>query len=215
MTDNSKKKSRKTSLKKKMIYYFLLIAIANIFVAGEIIYEIKSHFYLENIKTELSLLEPGTSPAQLISNIMDKLAKKFVIMVLILTIVSAVILFLFVIQIAAPLQYLIDKAEKISNGDLSIKIDIKTNDEIAELGWLINDLSVNMQEVVAQLKRMIDQLEKIIALHKENIYNNPEMGSCFEEETEAMTAMLNELTLLNQYYILFSIENLIKNIELE
>lgn len=189
-----------------MIFYFLLIAIANIFVAGEFIMEINSAGYRSGILSEVQSIKKGEKPPEHIYTMIDSLAKKFAIMILILIIVSAVVLFLFVIQIASPIQYMIDQAGRMSEGDLSIRIKIRSNDEIAVLGKLINDLSINLQEVVAQLDRMITNLSEAVDMHTANLKSFPNITSYFDEETKMFYHILREFKLLKEAFILFTID---------
>jgi methyl-accepting chemotaxis protein len=206
------KKIRTSSLRKRMIFYFLLIAIANVFVAGEFVWEIKSSAYRSKVLSEVTSIKKGINPPEHIYITLDDLALKFLIMILILIIVSAVVLFLFVIQIASPIQYMINQAAKMSEGDLSIRIQIKSEDEIAVLGNLINDLSINLQEVVAQLERMVTNLETAVNLHEDNLKNFPNIKSYFDQETEMLRNILREFKLLKDTYILFTIDSLLNNI---
>ncbi len=208
-----REKKRKTSLRKKMIFYFLLIAIANVFVAGEFVWELKSDSYRAEVLEEINRIKKDEKPAEHAYVILDRLARKFVIMILILIIVSAVVLFLFVIQIASPIQYMINMADKMSDGDLSLRIDIKSRDEIAVLGKLINDLSINIQELVAQLERMACEFEEAVAMHEDNLKNFPNARSYFTEETERLHKILKEFRLLKDMYVLFTLQSMIDNIQ--
>ncbi|MCP4133464.1 MAG: HAMP domain-containing protein [bacterium] len=203
---------KKTSLRKKMIFYFLLIAIANVFVAGEFVWEIKSKGYRDAVVSEVNQIKEGKAAPEHIYVILDNLAQKFVIMIFILIIVSAVVLFLFVIQIASPIQYMINQAKKMSEGDLSIRVEIKSKDEMAVLGKVINDLSINLQEVVAQLERMVFNLERAVILHRSNLKQFPNIRSYFDEESEMLETILKEFRLLKDAYILFTIDSLMKNV---
>ena len=210
--DGSKKSS---SLRKQMIFYFLLIAIANIFVAGQFIWEIHSKSYRAQVIQDVNEIKSGQKPVEHIYTTLDKISRKFVIMTFILIVFSAVVLFLFVVQIATPIQYMINQASKMSEGDLSIRIEIKSNDEIAVLGNLINDLSINFQEVLAQLERMVHDLEKLSKVHKHNIKQFPNIRSYFDEESEIMERIIKEFKLLKDTYILFTIDSMLKNLNIE
>ncbi len=197
---------RPTSLRKRMIFYFLLIAIANLFVAGEFVIEIQSEGYRQGIVREVESIRKGEKPVEHIYGVLDTLARKFVIMVSILIIVSAVVLFLFVVRVASPIQYMIDQAGRMSEGDLSIRIRIKSGDEIAVLGNLINDLSINLQEVMAQLERMTGSLKRAVDLHRENVRSFPNIRSYFDEESQLLDQVLREFELLKEAYVLFTID---------
>jgi len=132
-------------------------------------------------------------------------------MILVLIIVSAAVLFMFIVRIASPIQYMINLARKMSEGDLSIRIDVKTRDEIAILGRLINDLSVNLQEVVAQMERMVHNLERALEIHEINVRSFPNIRSYMDEETELLRKIVKEFRLLKDAYTLFTIESMIGN----
>lgn len=205
--------SRSTSLRKRMIFYFLLIAIANVFVAGEILWELKSESYRKNLTHEISLIKDGSKPVDHIYTIIDNLSRKFVIMILILIVVSAVVLFLFVWQIASPIQYMINQAEKMADGDLSIRIDIKTEDEIAVLGKLINELSINLQEVVAQMERMVYELIESVDNFNKSLEERPLKLSVIKNQLSVLTMHIKNLELLKDTFVLFTIESLKNTIE--
>ena len=210
---SNKDKSKGTSLRKKMIFYFLLIAIANIFVAGEILWEIKSTDYRTTVTQEVTLIKEGARPVTHVYTILDDLSRKFVIMILILIVVSAVVLFLFVWQIASPIQYMINQAEKMADGDLSIRIDIKSKDEMAVLGKLVNELSINLQEVLAQLERMAADMHVAIELFKEDLGQRPIKLSTITHNIAKIESHLKKLDILKDMFVLYTIESFKKNID--
>jgi methyl-accepting chemotaxis protein len=203
--------SRKSSLKKRMIFYFLLIALATVFVAGEILREIKSEGYRERIVRDVTLIKDGAGAAAHINAIMDSLSRKIVVMILILIVVSAVILFMFVWQIASPIQYMVDQAQKMADGDLSIRIDIKSEDEIAVLGNLINELSVNLQEVVAQVERMVYDLKEDLEDFNRNLEDRPIRLSVINRNIAMIDSNVRKLEMLKDAFVLYTIESLKKN----
>ncbi|PKL38536.1 MAG: hypothetical protein CVV44_11685 [Spirochaetae bacterium HGW-Spirochaetae-1] len=204
---------KKTSLRKRMIFYFLLIAIANVFVAGEFLWEIKSDRYRDKVTKEVMLIKEGKRPVEHIYTALDSLASKFIVMILILILVSAVVLFMFVWQIASPMQYMIDQAGKMAEGDLSIRIDIKTEDEIAILGNLINDLSINLQEVVAQLERVVFDLQDNLETFQGALAERPIRLSTIKMNIDKLTRDVKQLELLKDTFVLYTIESLRNNID--
>jgi len=195
-----------------MIFYFLLIAIANVFVAGEFLWEIKSERYRERVTREVMLIKEGKQPVEHIYTALDSLASKFIVMILILILVSAVVLFMFVWQIASPMQYMIDQAGKMAEGDLSIRIDIKSEDEIAILGNLINDLSINLQEVVAQLERVVFDLQDNLGTFRGALEERPIRLSTIKMNIDRLSHDVKKLELLKDTFVLYTIESLRKNI---
>lgn len=189
-----------------MIFYFLLMAIANIFVAGEIIIEIRSDSYRESITEQVNLIKDGVAPVSHIYKVLDTLTRKFVIMILILIVVSAVILCMFVWQIASPIQYMINQAAKMADGDLSISINIKSSDEIAVLGKLINDLSVNLQEVVAQMSSILNDLKEDMTMFHTATEERPLKLSVIMKNLDMIDGTVRKLEMVRNMFVLYTID---------
>jgi methyl-accepting chemotaxis protein len=195
----------KSSIRKRMIFYFLLIALANLFVAGEIIFEMRSDTYRNEVLNQMYDIAENNEEPEIIFTILDDLIKKFSVMIVILIVVSAVILFLFVVQIASPLQYMITKARIMANGDLSQKVEIKTNDELADMGNLVNDLSTNLQEVIAQLENISDDMKNVANLHSLTIQKHKVLPVLFKVETEKIHRILQNMILLKSSFTLYRV----------
>jgi HAMP domain-containing protein len=78
----------------------------------------------------------------------ERLRSKAILMVAIIILVMVIVLTMFIKHITEPLQHMIDKSQKISSGDLSQTIRIEANNELAELGNVINEMSSNLQEII-------------------------------------------------------------------
>jgi methyl-accepting chemotaxis protein len=61
---------------------------------------------------------------------------------------------MFIKNITEPLQHMIQLSEKISSGDLSQTIRIEANNELADLGNVINEMSSNLQEIMLLSQRV-------------------------------------------------------------
>ncbi|RME92873.1 MAG: HAMP domain-containing protein [Candidatus Hydrogenedentota bacterium] len=203
-----KNKKKASSLRRRMVFYFLLVAIANVFVGMEILWEIKSQKYRAVVVQEVQKIQEKKKPVEHVFTLLDKLAQKFVIMIGILIVVSAVVLFLFVVQIASPIQYMIDKARLIADGDLSVTIEIKSQDELADLGKLINDLTANLQEIIAQLEQVYRQLMHSVEDFEIKISRYPEFANKFSPERERLQSCLEDLNLLKESFTLFRVQAL-------
>lgn len=197
---------KKSSLRKRMIFYFILIAFANVFVAGEIIFEISSNKYRQSVYTSIDTPQQQDR-IHVVDNMLDQLVKKYIVLVSILILVSSVILFLFVVQIVSPLNYMINMADRMSEGDLSLRVKIRSNDELSDLGNLINDLSNNVQEIIAQVERISFDMTKLCALHSRNLKRHSKFPQIFKKETDAMHLISQNLLLLKNSYVLYAIES--------
>lgn len=201
------RKVRKGGLRKRMIFYFLLIAFANILVAGEVAWEIKSDAYRREVSREVVKIQQGKEPVEHAYDLLDHLVNKFVIMVLILIVVTAVVLFLFVVRIASPIQYMIDQAERMAGGDLTTSIEIKSEDEISVLGQLINDLSVNLQEIVAQLNRITGDMEWALDDHRRLLEERSDYSNSMAATMVRLRQALEDYRTLQKIYTLYTIHH--------
>lgn len=202
---------KKTSLKRKMVFYFLLVAFANVFVGFELLMEIKSERYRKQVIERVVHIKSGEESETSIFELLDNLTRKFFIMVGILVIVSAVILFLFVIQIASPIQYMINEAKKIAGGDLSVNLNMKSKDEISDLGNVINDLTVNLQEIIVQLQRMHANFEEAATCLESKLSLLPELHKYFELEQKLLKDNVENIAMIKQAFIIYQMRKFIQD----
>ncbi len=188
-----------------MVFYFLLIMLANIFVAGEIIYEMKSETYRTSVLNRMYDISDNNEKPEIIFTVLDRLITRFTVMIVILVIVSAVILFLFVVQIASPLQYMITRARIMADGDLSQQIVVHTNDELAVMGNLVNDLSTNLQEIIAHVEHISEDVKTINVMHSENVKRHRVLPLLFRKETDALHRVLHDLVILKSCCTLYRV----------
>lgn len=127
------------SLELRFFNYFLLITIAAIMIGFE--------FYLElgrpDLQSDICTISGENENLYAFSG----LQKKIVIMFGVLSIVAAIVLLMFVKTISMPLRRMVSVAGKINEGDLRQIIHSENNDEIGQLGNVINDLASNLQEI--------------------------------------------------------------------
>jgi methyl-accepting chemotaxis protein len=88
----------------------------------------------------------------------------------IIMVVILIVLTMFIKHITEPLQHMIGLSEKISNGDLSQTIRVEADNELAQLGHVINEMSSNLQEIILLSQGLCDNGEKYIdkSLHQLN-----------------------------------------------
>jgi two-component system phosphate regulon sensor histidine kinase PhoR len=66
-------------------------------------------------------------------------------------------------QVAKPLRQMMQIGKKMSEGDFTQRIRIKTKDEIGELGKTLNQMSVELSEKIAQITEDRSQLQSILS----------------------------------------------------
>ena len=64
--------------------------------------------------------------------------------------------------ITKPLIYINEGAQKMANLDFSEKIEVRSTDELGELSNSLNDMSINLQQAMFDLKKANEQLKMIL-----------------------------------------------------
>lgn len=69
--------------------------------------------------------------------------------------------------ITKPLIYINEGAQKMANLDFSEKIEVRSTDELGELSNSLNDMSINLQQAMFDLKKANEQLKNDIEKERE------------------------------------------------
>jgi len=144
------------SLQRTMIIYFLLIGFASMLVGIEFL----ADFHGGDLKDEIwenlhGSGEESIDPKTLFAPI-DRMRSKALLMVGIIMVVMLIVLTMFIKHITEPLQHMIGLSQKISAGDLSQTIRIEADNELAQLGRVINEMSSNLQEIILLSQGLCD-----------------------------------------------------------
>lgn len=148
--------SSRYSLQRTMIIYFLLIGFASMLVGIEFLADFHSGDLKDEIWKIISQSDSNLIEKAEIFAPIDRMRSKGLLMVGIIMVVMLIVLTMFIKHITEPLQHMIGLSEKISAGDLSQTIYIEADNELAQLGRVINDMSSNLQEMILLCQRLCD-----------------------------------------------------------
>ena len=144
------------SLQRTMIIYFLLIGFASMLVGIEFL----ADFHGGDLKDEIweNINRTGGQPIdqKALFAPIDRMRSKAILMVGIIMVVMLIVLTMFIKHITEPLQHMIGLSEKISAGDLSQTIRIDADNELAQLGRVINEMASNLQEIILLSQGLCD-----------------------------------------------------------
>ncbi len=167
--------SEMSRLKKKLLLYFLLVAIVSLSVSAEIILEMSSSMLHAKVeKNFIQQIEKKMPPDDFKAYIQGVDKKKVFEpiydlrnrMVLLLIVVSLSIIgafYLFTKDIVSPMDSMVEATKKIAEGDLTVTVPIKSEDEIGQVASLINDMNINLQDLIMQIRQEISRhMEQII-----------------------------------------------------
>ncbi|RLB83524.1 MAG: hypothetical protein DRH24_06785 [Deltaproteobacteria bacterium] len=196
-------KSRfKYSLQRTMIIYFLLIGVASLLVGFEFIIDTHREELSKELLSSIGKYSNNEIKADQVLQPVARLRNKAILMVAIIMFVMVVVLTMFIKNITDPLQHMIETSREISRGDLSCTINICSNNELAELGSVINEMSSNLQEIILLSKNLCssgnDFAGNILAILKnrnlrsEDIIRIKEETTCFKTELESLNQVVDD-----------------------
>jgi methyl-accepting chemotaxis protein len=142
------KPKSKYSLQRTMVVYFLLIGFAALLVGVEFIAETQGDDMRQAFHARVA--DQAATPLEYDAPLqpLNHLRNKAVLVIAIIMVVILIVMTMFMKHITEPLQHMIAASRKISGGDLSQTIRIEGDNELAELGGVINEMSSNLQEII-------------------------------------------------------------------
>jgi methyl-accepting chemotaxis protein len=150
------------SLQRTMVIYFLLILFASCVIGVEFIIDTSKIELKQEIFDNFQRAGSNNGSMDNILHPIDVIRNKAMIMVLMTLGVMVIVFTMFMHNITEPLQYMINISKKISSGDLNQTIKIKRNNELAELGGVINELTSNLQELLLLSKEICHSGDRLI-----------------------------------------------------
>jgi methyl-accepting chemotaxis protein len=155
-------KKKYHSLQRTMAIYFLLVLFASCLLGVEFIMDTSRMELKQQIMDNFQRFGGNAGSADYIFHPVDVIRNKAIIMVLMTLSVMVIVFTMFMHNITEPLQYMINISRKISCGDLNQTISIKRNNELAELGGVINELTSNLQELLLLSKEVCGSGDRLI-----------------------------------------------------
>jgi len=195
------------TLQRTMIIYFLLIGFAALLLGVEFTRET----YNRNLAGPVLETTSGPAATPTVSRAIEHLRHKAILMICIIMFVVVIVLMMFIKNITGPLQHMIEKSNEISRGDLSQTIEIEANNELADLGNVINEMSSNLQEIIhfslntcLSGRRLIDEANTLLA-------EDPPKGKRLEELRDKLSELDDELAVFKNIVDCFKFYSIDEN----
>jgi methyl-accepting chemotaxis protein len=192
------------SLQRTMIIYFLLIVFATLLVGVEFLVDFQPDLLKSEIWQSIPQTQQGAVDPEVLFAPIDRLRSKAMLMVVIIMVVMVIVLTMFVKHITEPLQHMIQLSQKISAGDLSQTITIQSDNELSELGNVINEMASNLQEIILLSKRMCINGQQFVEIALEQIHEEESGKQSIHNLERTMNDLGNELSMLNDVISYFS-----------
>ncbi|NLZ49077.1 MAG: sensor histidine kinase [Clostridiales bacterium] len=133
---------------------------------------------------------------------------KSIALVLVCVILSIFILKLVIKGFFRPLFNIIDSMKIVENGDLSVQVEVKNNDEIGYLASSFNRMILRLKNNIEKNTQLVKEVYEARYLHKESQYN----ALCSQIKPHFLYNTLNTISLLikceEKSKAVYSIENL-------
>ncbi len=202
--------AKKNNLQRTMIIYFLLIGFASLLVGVEFIADTQSGELKETLLDNFSKYANREINADTVFAPIVKLRNKAILMVAIILVVMIIILTMFIKNITEPLQHMIEVSRKISKGDLSRTVAINSQNELAQLGNVINEMSSNLQEITL-LSQNLCESGQAFTTKAMNLLNQADIGADniarLKEEVEVLESEVSMLTEVIEYFNFYTLES--------
>jgi len=197
------------TLQRTMIIYFLLIGFAALLLGVEFVNETSNNQFREKWLTNIETVVGQTIDSPEIFQPLDRLRHKAILMICIIMSVVVIVLMMFIKNITGPLQHMIEKSNEISTGDLSQTINIDANNELADLGGVINEMSSNLQEIIHFSLNTCLSGKRLIADTATLLENNPLPAAERQQVQDKLAELDSELATLQNvvdYFKFYSID---------
>ena len=204
-----KAKSR-YSLQRTMIIYFLLIGFASLLVGVEFLADFQSGALKQQLWENINNPRTEQLDREVIFAPIDRLRSKAILMVGIVMFVMVIVLTMFIKNITEPLQHMIKLSQKISAGDLSHTIKIHANNELADLGNVINEMASNLQEIILLSQRTCENGQVFVKQALQEIEGDELSPGGVADMQRAIKNLGEELAMLNEVIAYFSFYSLEK-----
>ena len=207
------KSIRKENLQRTMIVYFLLIVCAALLVTIEFVFDVQSPHLKDTLLNNFEQYVQHKMTKELVFAPLAHLKEKAILMIAIIMYVTIIVLTMLIKNITGPLQHMIDVSQQISEGDLTKTIQISSNNELAQLGKVINEMASNLQEVTILSQNMsttgtacLEQVRALLA-SGEHISENSREVLDELEQLQMGFEMLQEFTECFRLYEVEGIEH--------
>ncbi|MBT3315735.1 MAG: GAF domain-containing protein [Anaerolineae bacterium] len=105
--------------------------------------------------------------------------------------------------LAAPILRLQSVAQKFAEGDLSVKAQIETEDEIGELATTFNDLAKRLRRTIGTLEERVEERTKDLALHSAYLEGAAEVSQAAATFTDAEELSRRVVDLIRERFDLY------------
>ena len=142
--------------------------------------------FMTFVTNELSGWKIGGSLYQSeVSEAAAPILKTTIVVIVVALLAGAIIVYLVIRSVLRPIMDLRDKAITISNGDLTEKIDIRSKDEIGQLGQAFRDMQQSLKNLIGNIEKNTEFIaassEQLTASAEQTMYATEHVAAAVQE----------------------------------
>lgn len=161
------------NLRKKLLIHLFSIILVMVAMGIYSIYAVGSGEIADEISGEIAGLLPESHnsgfDARIVEDALARAQFRMAVFMAVCLLGVFGVLMLFIRNIVGPLNGIVEATKKMADGDLRETVPVQTEDEIGEIGNMINDLLANFQEILLDVwngtthsKRLLKEIDKSI-----------------------------------------------------
>ncbi|MDF2606394.1 MAG: methyl-accepting chemotaxis signaling domain protein [Bacillales bacterium] len=129
--------------------------------------------------------------------ILSEILMSTIIIAVIAVIVTLTVVYFLSVRISRPIKSLALEVQKMSEGDLTVHVKPKTNDEVGQLTISFNNMVAQMNELIVEVEKSVVDVSKsaesLSAISQETIATSEEVASAINDVAKGSTTQANEV----------------------
>ncbi|OQY57832.1 MAG: hypothetical protein B6245_15010 [Desulfobacteraceae bacterium 4572_88] len=137
-------------MKKRLLLCFSAVLVITLSAGGVLISGLRGNLTEDTLFAEM-VHPPSETAKREMANILGQLRHRIVWTLSLTCLGLMAVIFFFLLDITKHLDHLVRITGKMADGHLDEKARVETRDELGELGELVNDIAMNLQEALLHI----------------------------------------------------------------
>ncbi|MGG2063672.1 methyl-accepting chemotaxis protein [Bacillus sp. S14(2024)] len=136
-------------------------------------------------------------PKENVDNLLTELRNTFIWLACAGMLVALLVSYFFARRLTRPLQSLTGQVQKVAEGDLTLQMNVQTNDEVGVLTKHFNEMVGQMNEMVSRIKHNVSSVQQsadnLHYLTNETVAASKEVSSAMDDVTGGASTLANSV----------------------
>jgi len=202
-------KKKVISVRRSAVICFMLMAAAMIILAAQCAYQLGSHNF-RNETAEFLSGRPTTEDPEAAgaSTKLETIRNQMLVRILTVLVLAGGAFFFFLKKIVVPIHQMAEATRMMAAGRLDMTVPSSPRNEIGQIGEVINDLAVNLQEVLLHVWNHTSHSMELLSRINEKLMTGNSNGQPhrIEEDVEDVRQTIKEMRDLVQTFEYYDIQ---------